>query len=236
MSLDWAAAWDPVRCDSPFTYSHPHKGQPQLTGACIHLPAEVTGAPAVVNMTQPTTEGTCDFSCVLSAPESPGFPDIHSESSSVFNKNLSYLEWRSGINNPVLPPIPTLVKSKFELLEMFKVICISDLIIVIFDITESEIWMDLASKLFSHYRPSGDRDNNVCITPVLPTSSVCCVHNNLYCLKTNKQTKKELGMVVHIFNPSRAGDAGGSLSTRPAWSKEWVSEQPGLHRETLSQN
>lgn len=174
MSLDWAAVWDPNRCDSPFTYSHPHKGQPQLTGARIRLPAEVTRSLAVVNMTQPTTEGTCDFSCVLSAPESPGFPDIlHSESSSVFNKNLSYLERRSGINNPVLPSLHPLVKSKFELLEMFKVICISDLIIVIFDITASEIWMDLASKLFSYYRPSGDRDNNVCIIPALPTSSLC---------------------------------------------------------------
>jgi hypothetical protein len=28
--------------------------------------------------------------------------------------------------------------------------------------------------------------------------------------------------------------AGGFLSSRPAWSSEWVPEQSGLHRETLS--
>ena len=30
-------------------------------------------------------------------------------------------------------------------------------------------------------------------------------------------------------------EAGGSLSSRPAWSIELVPGQPGLHRETLSQ-
>ena len=29
-------------------------------------------------------------------------------------------------------------------------------------------------------------------------------------------------------------EAGGPLSLRPAWSTEWVPEQPMLHRETLS--
>jgi hypothetical protein len=44
-------------------------------------------------------------------------------------------------------------------------------------------------------------------------------------------------LVVHGFNPStwEAG-AGGFVSFRPAWSTEWVPGQPGLHRETLSQN
>jgi hypothetical protein len=43
--------------------------------------------------------------------------------------------------------------------------------------------------------------------------------------------------VVHAFNPSAwEAEAGGFLSSRPAWSTKWVPGQPGLHRETLSQN
>jgi hypothetical protein len=45
-------------------------------------------------------------------------------------------------------------------------------------------------------------------------------------------------MVAHAFNPSTReaeAEAGGFLSLRPAWSMEWVSGQPGLHRETLAQ-
>jgi hypothetical protein len=43
-------------------------------------------------------------------------------------------------------------------------------------------------------------------------------------------------MVAHAFNPStREAEAGGFLSSRPAWSTEWVPGQPELHRETLSQ-
>jgi hypothetical protein len=43
------------------------------------------------------------------------------------------------------------------------------------------------------------------------------------------------GMVAHTFNPSTLeAEAGGFLSSRPAWSTEWVPGQPGLHRKTLS--
>jgi hypothetical protein len=43
-------------------------------------------------------------------------------------------------------------------------------------------------------------------------------------------------MVAHAFNPSTwETEAGIFLSSRPAWSTEWVPGQPGLHRETLSQ-
>jgi hypothetical protein len=43
-------------------------------------------------------------------------------------------------------------------------------------------------------------------------------------------------VVVHAFNPStQEAEAGGFLSSRPAWSTEQVPGQPGLHRETLSQ-
>ena len=42
--------------------------------------------------------------------------------------------------------------------------------------------------------------------------------------------------MAHAFNPStQEAEAGGSLSSRSAWSTEQVLEQPGLHRETVSQ-
>jgi hypothetical protein len=42
-------------------------------------------------------------------------------------------------------------------------------------------------------------------------------------------------VVVHAFNPSTwEAEAGRFLSSRPAWSTEWVSEQPVLYRENLS--
>jgi hypothetical protein len=45
-----------------------------------------------------------------------------------------------------------------------------------------------------------------------------------------------LGVVAHTFNPStREAEAGGFLSSRPAWSTKRVPGQPGLYRETLSQ-
>jgi hypothetical protein len=43
-------------------------------------------------------------------------------------------------------------------------------------------------------------------------------------------------VVAHAFNPSTwEAEAGGFLSSRPAWSTKRVPGQPGLHRETLSQ-
>jgi hypothetical protein len=46
---------------------------------------------------------------------------------------------------------------------------------------------------------------------------------------------KSPGVVAHAFNPSTwEAEAGGFLSSRPAWSTEWVPGQPGLHRKTLS--
>jgi hypothetical protein len=43
------------------------------------------------------------------------------------------------------------------------------------------------------------------------------------------------GVVAHAFNPSpREAEAGGFLSSRPAWSTKWVPGQSGLYRETLS--
>jgi hypothetical protein len=41
-------------------------------------------------------------------------------------------------------------------------------------------------------------------------------------------------VVANAFNPSTLeAEAGGFLSSRPAWSTDWVPGQPGLHRETL---
>jgi hypothetical protein len=43
-------------------------------------------------------------------------------------------------------------------------------------------------------------------------------------------------VVAHAFNPSTwEAEVGEFLSSRSAWSTEWVPGQPGLHRETLSQ-
>jgi hypothetical protein len=42
-------------------------------------------------------------------------------------------------------------------------------------------------------------------------------------------------VVAHTFIPSTwEAEAGRFLSSRPAWSTEWVPGLPGLHRETLS--
>jgi hypothetical protein len=52
---------------------------------------------------------------------------------------------------------------------------------------------------------------------------------------SKKKRGSQPGVVVHTFNPSTwEAEAGGFLSSRPAWSTEWVLGQPGLHRETLS--
>jgi hypothetical protein len=41
-------------------------------------------------------------------------------------------------------------------------------------------------------------------------------------------------VVAHAFNPSTwEAEAGRFLSSRPAWSTEWVPGQPGLHRGFL---
>jgi hypothetical protein len=44
-------------------------------------------------------------------------------------------------------------------------------------------------------------------------------------------------VVAHAFNSSTwEAEAGGFLSSRPAWSTKWVPGQPGIYRETLSRN
>jgi hypothetical protein len=51
-----------------------------------------------------------------------------------------------------------------------------------------------------------------------------------------KTVLKNSSRVAHArLNPSTwKAKAGRFLSSRPAWSTEWVPGQPGLHRETLS--
>jgi hypothetical protein len=42
-------------------------------------------------------------------------------------------------------------------------------------------------------------------------------------------SKMSQAVVAHSFNPSTwEAEAGGFLSSRPAWSTEWVPGQPGL--------
>jgi hypothetical protein len=43
------------------------------------------------------------------------------------------------------------------------------------------------------------------------------------------------GRVAHTFNhTTQEAEAGGSLSSRPAWYTNQAPGQPGLHRKTLS--
>ena len=53
---------------------------------------------------------------------------------------------------------------------------------------------------------------------------------------TSKRFVGKPGVVAHTFNPSTGeAEAGGFLTSRPAWSTKWVpAGQPGLYRETLS--
>jgi hypothetical protein len=75
-----------------------------------------------------------------------------------------------------------------------------------------------------------------------------CIMRTCFQKQTNKQIKSKIknpqkhlkvtwgqAVVAHAFNPSTwETEAGGFLSSRPAWFTEWVPGQPGLHRETLS--
>jgi hypothetical protein len=63
---------------------------------------------------------------------------------------------------------------------------------------------------------------------------VCPRRTTTYSHKINLKKSKP-GVVAHAFNPSTwEAEAGGFLSSRPAWSTKWVPGQPGLHRQTLS--
>jgi hypothetical protein len=66
----------------------------------------------------------------------------------------------------------------------------------------------------------------------------CCIILWIQSSKSSVPSNKSLrrpGVVAHSCDPStREAEAGGFLSSRPAWSTEWVPGQPGLYRETLS--
>jgi hypothetical protein len=58
---------------------------------------------------------------------------------------------------------------------------------------------------------------------------------SLGCVKIRIKTIKTPGVVAHAFSPSTwEAEAGGFLSSSPAWSTKRVTRQPGLHREILS--
>jgi hypothetical protein len=53
------------------------------------------------------------------------------------------------------------------------------------------------------------------------------------------EVRQSQAVVAHTFNPSTweaEAEAGGFLSSRPAWSTKWVPGQPVLRRDTPSQN
>jgi hypothetical protein len=57
-----------------------------------------------------------------------------------------------------------------------------------------------------------------------------------YITRTCIKNPKPAGHGAHTFSPStQEAEAGGFLSSRPAWSTKRVPGQPGLHRETISQ-
>ena len=55
-----------------------------------------------------------------------------------------------------------------------------------------------------------------------------CVYIYIYIhTHTHTHTKPKPNVVVHPFNPSTwEAEAGNSLSSRPAWSTEWIPRQP----------
>jgi hypothetical protein len=71
--------------------------------------------------------------------------------------------------------------------------------------------------------------SSVAKLPWLPLVEVACVATPFWDITW------EPGVVAHAFNLSTwEAEAGGFLSSRPAWSTKWGPGQPGLHRETLS--
>jgi hypothetical protein len=63
--------------------------------------------------------------------------------------------------------------------------------------------------------------------------------SSCFCLPSAgvKSVSLQPGVVTHTFNPStREAEAGGFLSSRPAWSTKWVPGQPGLQRNPVSRN
>ena len=62
--------------------------------------------------------------------------------------------------------------------------------------------------------------------------------NNISWSSCGKLFKSNSGLAVvaYSFNPSTwEAEAGRFLSSQPAWSRQLVPGQPGLHRETLCQ-
>ena len=63
-----------------------------------------------------------------------------------------------------------------------------------------------------------------------------CYHTWLFFFFSNSRFASQ-ALVAHACNPStREAEAGGFLSSRPAWSTEWAPGQPGLYRKTLSRH
>jgi hypothetical protein len=60
--------------------------------------------------------------------------------------------------------------------------------------------------------------------------------SEMKCFKGMFKTSLSQAVVVHAINPSTwEAEASRFLSSKPAWSTEWVPGQPELYRETLTQ-
>jgi hypothetical protein len=92
----------------------------------------------------------------------------------------------------------------------------------------------LGKHQYSPLTPDYRRAVASCLTPLLRHfhSMVDCT-----CEPRAIRNPSNRAVVAHAFNLSTwEAEAGGSLSSRPAWSTKWVPRQPGLHRETLFHN
>jgi hypothetical protein len=75
----------------------------------------------------------------------------------------------------------------------------------------------------------------MCALSVADTLTCICTYTNIHITHTFKNIYS-WAVVAPTFNPSTGeAEEGRFLSSRPAWSAEWVPGQPGLYRETLSQ-
>jgi hypothetical protein len=107
------------------------------------------------------------------------------------------------------------------------------------------MWLRMYGGKFEFLRLSSVKDTGVCgisqchdnpqtsweLHKVIPQSKLVVLECCRSSLSIFSSLSHLLLRVGHM--PLVPAEAGGSLSSRPAWSTKRVPEQPGLHRETL---